>query len=733
MNTDPSPLMANRDRLSWRTRAKESLGRLTRVEFDDKLDGWLLTPPLALAAAMTVSCACVSFRIPLGPLIPMFWMGMPLLIVAALWWNGGVLVSRAGLLLSLIAAVCAWAVLAEVTGRALPNEIISYHPDAWSYGAMADFFKNYGRGNSVAGLPMIDQFGQRLQNTRYGSASALAFLSAAPGSGGVVAAHRLFYEVCLVVFFFALCYFARALTTSWFVAIGAAVFGTAGGWLAHVVTIGNYDSLLFVALVPAWLGVVVRFERGRLRPAAFVTGSGVLLASLFDVYPEGAALLAVLVLPLAIQLLAQCFRVPRRGWILGASAAVTFLIVLPYLPIFLTFLYGQIAVATDAAGVMRPGSGNFVGLLDHRFLPALFALGEELPSASYRLANCLLPGFLAACAVWGAFVVGKEHRWFPWAGLPLLVLSLWQGAIARYDYGYYKVLLCASWWIYPAIAAGFWNMAQRCTNRPWALGTLSVLLAAAVAFDKWEDRSARIWRESYSLRPLQALTHIDDVVGHASVLLDIDNDFEYLWATLFLRGHPLGAMQLRSYYLPLQLHKDRLPRPEDCRFVLVNGQHAGAVWHNQRFSLLPNRGARLSDLANTQGVETRNGRTFFWLGAGEAIVSILAMEKGAYELRASGLIMGPSFPTNSVDRRVEVTDSLGRREVVLHAMTGSSAPAPAIPVFLRGGENRVVLRSLDPPVTAPHRTGDTRDLVVGIEGLSLSGPFSAAEEVRPFK
>lgn len=709
-DADNHPISGKRDFLKGVFQAPSS----------DGLEAWLLIPPLTLALLVAVACGWVSLGIPLQPLIAVFWRAAPLVIFAIIWVRGGVKITRGFMAFALAAACTIWAVLADVKGQLFFSDVLSYHPDAWGYAAMADFFRHYQRGQELKGIPMVDLFGCTLQNTRFGSASILAFLNEARWLGGAAAVHRVFYIVCLAVHFCSFCYFTRGLSRSWAVTVGAAGLGTGTGWIAHVITLGNYDNLLFVSLSPAWLGMLMRFAQGRLPPAVFIPGSGVLLAALFEAYPEGCALLALLILPLGIQLLARAFKTPAHGWALAAAALLTIILVLPYLPTFISFLRSQIATGKSTAGVLRPGSNNFLGLLDSNWFPAIFALGEEFTKSSFRWFNCLLPLFLCACTAGGVRLIGKELRWFPWTAIPLAGLAIWQGVVWRYDYGLYKVILCAAWWIYPAIAVGYWSLARRLTTRFWGLALLAAALGAAIIIEKWEDQPSTVWRSTYSMAPIRSLTHIDDVIGHDSVLLEIDNDFEFLWATLFLRNHAVGATTMRSYYGVFASRRDLFPQPKDCRYALVSGRQPGAVWQNQRFSLIPNRGAFLSVIINPPATEPLDPRALFWLSGQQTMLTITAMQPGAYELRAGRWALGPVIPGDNTKRQVRVIDSSGTREISLTIASDGSLPPPVIPVQLKTGENHIALRGLDRLTVAVTPGGDARELLLGIEGLSVS-------------
>src|SRR5690348_3090506 len=103
-------------------------------------------------------------------------------------------------------------------------------------------------------------------------------------------AHTMFYVLCLVTLVFSTGYLCGSLGLSLRQSLLASGATALLGWTINVLIIGNYDNLLFVALVPAVIGVLVRFQNGALRTGAFCVAGGTLLAALLCTYPEGLAL-----------------------------------------------------------------------------------------------------------------------------------------------------------------------------------------------------------------------------------------------------------------------------------------------------------------------------------------------------------------------------------------------------------------------------------------------------------
>lgn len=700
---------------------KLELRGLARVHFHQDLDSRLLIPPLALATMLLIFSDWVCFRLPLHPLASVVWIVAPLVMLALFWVQGGLVRTRASLWIVLLSILAAWFVLADVSGQLLPGiGIVSDRPDAWSYQTMADYFDHYRRGESMAGAPLLDQYASHLQNSRFGAAALLALLTQAPGMGGnnVAFAQVAFYFICLVVHFFALAYFVRGLSVRWQVTLAAALLATVGGWLSNVITVGNYDNLLFVSLLPAWLGLATRFLDRNVTSWRFVLGGALILGALFNIYPEGFVLFGLLTLPLTWQLLRDCTRERCRIIPLVGLVGLSSVFVLPYGPIFVSFLKNQ--VGASAAGLAaRPGIGNFPGLLNSHAFPAIFALGEEGPGSSFSIANLLLPTLLCVLIGVGAWTVSRRHRWFLWVAPILFLLALWQGVLLRYDYGLYKILVCSSWWIYSAVAIGLdrltsgWREHSRCR----ALGPVSfIVLFVAIAWEKGEDR---VIHSHYSLGPLIELTQIDNVIGReVPILISLDNDFEYLWSTIFLRSHPLAIAEFRSYLgMPHIIPILKPRKAEECPYMLVAGLRPGAVWHNERFSLIATEGALIASIENPNGLETVEQQPFFWMSGAETHLTLLVTADGDYALRAHRFHPGPSAP-ESKSWRVEIDDATGRHTTVI-TFPGTEETPPAIPIHLLRGRNRVALRCLERPTVFDQPNGDKRELLLGVQGPYL--------------
>jgi hypothetical protein len=302
-------------------------------------------------------------------------------------------------------------------------------------------------------------------------------------------------------------------------------------------------------------------------------------------------------------------------------------------------------------------------------------------------------------------------------------LLIWQGVLARYDYGVYKVLGCSSWWIYSAAAAGAGSLLRR--GGAAAIYAGFALLLTAIGAEKWEDRRFRVWNSFYSLEPVRELDGVDRVIGPAPILFEVTDDMDYMWASVYLRRHPLLTTKLHGYYIFTSV-KMRGPALEDCHYRLVSGDQPEAVWHNARFSLLPIAVAKLDQIENPNGLETVGNQSFFWLSSRPTTITIYAPAAGEYELAASAFQAGASVAPGS-QCPIEVEDPAGRRVFV----PTLGQHAPGIPLHLDRGENRVTLRGLSRATILSQPNGDTRELLLGVLGPRLQSRVSAAPSPAP--
>jgi hypothetical protein len=116
---------------------------------------------------------------------------------------------------------------------------------------------------------------------------------------------------------------------------------------------------------------------------------------------------------------------------------------------------------------------------------------------------------------------------------------------------------------------------------------------------------------------------------------------------------------------------------------------------------------------NPNGLETVDKQSFFWIGQGDSKISILSGEAGQLRLTAT-FLLGPSAPDLNT-RRVLVSTNHGDRQTVI---VGNGLQSILTPI--RVGTTIITLRALDRPSVARQSNGDTRPLMLGVQGLRVA-------------
>jgi hypothetical protein len=347
------------------------------------VDRAALCAPLLLAALLVILDNASCWRIPLRELIP--WLDAPVVLAAGVFL---LMICRIpgrdrpfffGIVL---AALAVYFPLAEFFGRWLPDPVhgISQGFDDWCYQALGDYLFNNHRGR-IAGMSFIDEFGAHLQNTRFSTAGLLELLENGLGFKDPPLANFVLNLGCLAVHFSAMLYLGRALFRSSIIAVAGAFLATAGGWISDMLVLGSYDNLVFIALIPALIGVLIRMESSA-RPSLWLTaGGGLLAGAALETYPEGIPLVGLMLVPLGVFLVYKCSRNRFLRWQYLAVAGLGLGLSSPYLPVFGTFLLHQIQWAQ--ASTLPTAAGNFPGLLNGgRRLPSCLGHGEQWAGGS---------------------------------------------------------------------------------------------------------------------------------------------------------------------------------------------------------------------------------------------------------------------------------------------------------------------------------------------------------------
>ena len=693
------------------------------------LDSVALWPVVLFAFLGVATGITAGLRIPIGRASPLILLAALVPVFACLRRAVRTrrLVVRTWLVLLLPALVAIWIVGWDFSGHALPDTP-SYSPDAWAYNAIADYLEHFPRGQD-SGMIALDEFGSKGRDDRFLSSALLALLHHTLSS--IFVANYLFVALCLVGHFHSMFFFTRALLKGWGLPLAAAFLSTVIGWVCDAVMLGNYDNLLFVTFCPALLGIVVRLMRREPGTAAArgtsrfhwsVLPASTLLAAVIYAYPEGTALLAVLAFPLWIAFVWDFFSARRsrgpRLLLLVTLCGLTLLFVLPDLSVFIGFLHNQLNASMNQQA-LRPGEGLLPGLLQARFLPSLFALGDESPGASYNVSHLLLSVLLLGLLLVGASRIARHHRWFPWVGVVVLLMVGWMGTIKHYDYGIYKLMFCSCWWVYPALVAGFWHATGNLSARsalPRVI--LATLLLLGIGWERAGNRDRRVLPPgSYSMNTLLDLKAIPALVKQSPVALDLNNELDEIWAVYYLRHLRVLPLPGRSSYLDsaagqLAKGRDGSLRLADCGYMLVSGFDDRALWHDARCSLIAVEPIFISSISNPPNGEDHLGtERVFWMGTQPLTITVEASAAGSYALQVNRFLFGPSLPGRD-ERTMQIHDAGPLKTIVIDVHTHE------IPLQLNQGTNIIVLHCLDQPTVRLQPNGDTRELL-----LALSVPY----------
>lgn len=699
----------------------------------------LLSPLLAFVGVSLAAGLLGVLRVPFKTCAPWAWLAITGLAAIGLRrpWP-----SLRGFNLLLLAAVLPLVTMRRHFLHGITEYLGSNAPDGWSYIAFAQFIWEYPRQMST-GLAPLYQYGSHLSETRYVSSALLGLLSPLVSVGdmqpvsGLLQAWALFILGCAVALFWRAD--GRGLG---FTALATALT-VACGWMANLVWANNYDNGLAVVYMPLIAGVVLLNEARGWRCWALV---GAAVATLLYTYIElsapivGGALLVTL----------PCLWRVRRNWralvagvlVVGCTVVV---LVLPVLLVLATFLQAQLAIAMT--GSARPGEGFFTGLIDPQFWPSAFwGLGGEYRIVPYADLRNLLAYVLTAVVAAGLLVLLKQRRWGVVAAALLFSAgALWIMFVQRYGYGSYKIILIA-WWLFAGVVAAaieFFALGARPRAVRYPSLVASLLLGIALlsqfnhatpALGAQYFPSVNAARPASEFRVLEALAPI---VRGAPVLVSVDDWLANEWAVYYLRDTPTIISDYRMY-----MAQPHLIRFMDAatpiavsavQYVLTDVsdtslalQHAGwaPIWSGGAYRLWKVPATPwtiLTKLNNPNGIEQGGDNSFFWMGKGDTMLEVLASQAGQLSI-AANFVAGPSVPGQPERRLMIGTDRGYSRQVTLkQGLATLHLPVEA-------GKNKIVLAPLDWPTIAKQPNGDTRALVVGVQGLRVGFPGQLAEQ-----
>ena len=221
------------------------------------------------------------------------------------------------------------------------------------------------------------------------------------------------------------------------------------------------------------------------------------------------------------------------------------------------------------------------------------------------------------------------------------------------------------------------------------------------------------------MRFYSQLASLRHLVGNRPVLLICEkafaqeyNEFDQPWALFFLKQINLKVPE----YIGIlggasEVMKQARSVDEPADYVLVNKRIEGALWNNQRFSLLelPIQ-ARLVDVQAPNGLEHVNGKPFVWLGNNATRFLIVSKIVQTATFSAWECLTGPSRPEDR-DRRIRI--SIGG-----NVWQADVAGALSLQVPLKPGLNFLDIACDDSSTVSAQANGDTKAASPRSLGLS---------------
>jgi hypothetical protein len=602
--------------------------------------------------------------------------------------------------------------------------------DPFFYSAYGQYVADHHRGFAV-GLSPIDQYGAVLSWQRFGTASVLSLFSVL-FHFTTAEALPAFAFIVLVNIFSGFVVLGRRFGCNRLFSLAAGLFAVIGGWTSNALHIGALDNLLFLSLFPF---LVVRVELYRFGSKSWSTSLGLatLAAAVFYVYPEGLSIAGVIFLPLFCQ--SVWFGIYRRGraWRRYViSGCLVLVLIIPCVRLFFGNIF-QHSKGTGMVGVIFPG------LLSPRFLPAMFGFGQEYSGTICSPHDLVLPitmlvFIVLGCATW----MWHRQKRLIMVFMIFIMMTIWQGLLAKDDYGLYKILFIGSLIWIPALFLGgtaVANFVPRPT-RPIVVTLGTIIFFSGALAQRIEQQEKIPFRQLIPMKWYSDLAGLRHKVGNRPVLLvcdyvfDKENAwFDQDWALFFLRRVSLKVPQFfgldRAYDPDMQLAKSV---SEPVAFVLVNGPIEGAVWKNERFSLF-----ELADQAKLIGVGTKvsfalpsepdwfqpanglenvNGKPFVWLGNNTTRFLIVSRIAQTANFSAEECLTGPSRPENK-DRqiRISIGDKVWQTDV---------SGALSIKVPLKPGLNYLDIACQGSPAVSAQSENDPRALPLGLWDYRIS-------------
>jgi len=668
------------------------------------------------ATLVVAACVTVAMRLPIGKSWPVIAFVVFLsagLVIREVWKSK----LRLKTLLILILGVASSGFL---LGPSLTRgAFVSVAGDTFLYSAFGQYLVDHPRGLE-GGLSPVDQYASSQSETHFGTASVLGFLSILFHSS-TVAVLPIYALIALVNIFSGFVLLSRRFGCNRLFSLAAGIFAVISGWTPNALNIGGLANLLFLSLFPF---LVIRLDLYRFGRKSWSTSGAlaILASSAFYAYPVGLAIAGAIFSPVFCESIWSGMRRRAGAWRgYAISACMVIVLIYPYARGFIYLLLNE-----TGSGLSRiNGAGIFPGLLSPRLLPAMFAFGQEYPGIMWSPHDLVLPVIMLAFIVLGSAIWIRRRKSLVLAFLIVIVMAIWQGWFQRYDYGLYKILFIGSLIWIPSLFRGgtaVANFVPRPT-RTFAVALGAIMFLSGAFAQRVEQQEKIPFRQAIPIRWYSDLADLRHKVGNRPVLLVCDDafaqeykDFDQEWAVYFLRRINLGVPEYFGYlgagpYVPIMQRAKSTSEP--AAFVLVNKRIEGAVWNNQRFSLLE-LGSQpiLISVQAPNGFEHLNGKPIVWLGKKATRFLIVSKIAQMATFSAEECLTGPSRPAHK-DQQIRISTEGNVWQTDASGVLSTE-------VALKPGLNFLDIACRDSSTVSEQPNGDARALPIGLWDYRIS-------------
>ena len=679
-----------------------------------------LAPSLALAVISVAIGLVVQFYIPVRIASPLLWIMFVVFVVCGLVGErDNLLTGRSGTLL-VVAFLTTAGVLGGFHWYGVLDYLGSPALDGWSYVSFGEYLRLYPRGTE-GGLAPLYQYASHLSSTRY-VASAMLALFIPPWSNTLDTQMMVgpFFVITIFAFACAMAYVAHVMIDRGLsINRGVSVFlAVGGGWLPYGVLANNFDNLLVLSLAPTLFALGA--DRNLLGISRVIVPAVCSAAAIY-IYPELAALILA---GYGIAGIPSLFTKSDRGkqlflWL--GVAAITLVLISPYLPDAVKFVENQLAAAANRGP--RPGQGIMPNLL----VPA------RLPAAIWGLNNSplsvIIGVLLGGICVTGAVAVVRT-RFYSFLVYLVLVLTLFlvMTAIKQYDYGAYKILLLGWWAVTLLLVAGgnfLWTNIQIADSRMRVAMRIAVFSVFSVSAILWAAQQYK-WTQRFNIKSALPFREVREYVAglHEIVSVSVSETSRNSWLVYQLRDMRVIFTEYHGYMdqthvRPLMFRSD-VPRSRNVGYLVIEEGKLAAgqvVWRNELFKVLRNEGAASPVIASIDapnGVEQLDGATFFWVGRDPAAIVLHSGIGQAVQLDIE-IRSGPGVGQSPIPPRV----SIEYTGAELLALDTHPISKQTVQLTLYPGKNEVVFRARYGGVVSADSSGDPRVLLAGIKLLGL--------------